>query len=672
MNWSSGPPAWAPSPEPSTSFDDAPPVAARRIGLPGPDASEEAELQAVLAGVLAGAGRDLDRARDPLEVEVWASQVWGLTFGRSLVDADIEEVIGGGLIRAASNQPNATSLAVLRALAAVAPEPYGNEAALAAEALAAAGLPEPRWGRSIGAWRPRAAMMNLDPVDDDGVTVFVEFTGRAGPHTIAVYIDHNLMHAKDMFVGPSLGRIRKSLAGEAGRDIVAVDISLTEAAERIRAGLAATARYLDPVVSDDFGPTRALVLARCRLLPDDAVELPERDAPDEEEWLQLDQRFLDSPEGAGLPRSAAVDDVLFHVHQWTANSVEGDPLRFSPVMVELFCMDYVPRKMVDPEAIEQVPAVLRAWIRFLADERGIPDGRRDHALAAVDRWSGQMVQIATDPSTWGLAKTMVAGLEAAGVDVHDADAMQAYVDDINRRGGIDAVAADLGLAGGDVIAFPGGAHPVDEEWDDEEDDGLIAAVEAEQRLAARFLRDALGEFVGAPAPGEQLAAAAASLRDLFRRRTRLAKALRTGAGFKRLPADNSELVLRAAAALIVMVDDPGLPIEDQSAVMSLGSVDLVPMAVAAARMGPGTIIDEEWCVATVRLADALLPGAIDGEALDPDDQYLVEAGFAVLLPGWHLCGLIDEGDRLTDLGTWAMPRMLARAWGVDFDSGERL
>ena len=32
-------------------------------------------------------------------------------------------------------------------------------------------------------------------------------------------------------------------------------------------------------------------------------------------------------------------------------------------------------------------------------------------------------------------------------------------------------------------------------------------------------------------------------------------------------------------------------------------------------------------------------------------------------------GLVDDDDRLTDLGAWALPRGLARAWGADFDAG---
>ena len=642
----------------------------------------------MLSGILDLAVDEVGRARDPLDAEVWASQFWGLTFGQRLVDADIEEVIGGGLIRAAAEQPNAINLAVLRALAAVVPEPYATEAGLAGEVMVAAGVPNPPWWRSIGVWRPRAAVLNVDPIDDDGVTVFVEFTGRSGPHTIAVYIDHNLRHVKDMFVGPSIARIRKSLAGDAGRDIVTSEISLSEAAGRIRSGIALVDKYFDPVVSDDFALNRALVLARCRLLPeasDGDVEFEKRVPPSEDEWRQLDQRFLASAHAVDLPRSEAVDDVLSQMHHWSSNDVGGDPLRFSPTMIELFCADYVPRKVLDPDVIEQVPAVLRAWVRFMAGERGIPRRRLDAALAAVDRWSGAMVESAADPSTWGSAKVMMAGMEAAGVDPLDPAAMQAYIDDVNQKGGIDVIAAELAMASGQVITFPAGGRSADpdpvsggdsgddrgDDWgDDTDDDAMIAEFVAEQRMAASAVRDALSGLVGAGPPAEQLAASATSLRALFGRRTKVGKALRAGAGFKRLPADDAELVVRAAGALIAMVDDPELPVHDQAAVLTLESGDLAPMVVAAARMGPGTVVDASWCVMTVRLAGALMPGELDDVELEPDDEAFLEAAFAVLLPGWRACGLLDDGDRLTDLGAWAMPRLLTRAWGVDFDSGQ--
>ena len=35
---------------------------------------------------------------------------------------------------------------------------------------------------------------------------------------------------------------------------------------------------------------------------------------------------------------------------------------------------------------------------------------------------------------------------------------------------------------------------------------------------------------------------------------------------------------------------------------------------------------------------------------------------------WRGLGLIDRDDRLTEVGTWVLPRALARAWGVDFDA----
>ena len=640
----------------------------------------------MIAGILDLAVGEVGRARDPLDAEVWASQFWGLTFAQRLVDADIEDVLGGGLIRAAAEQPNATNLALLRALAAVVPEPYATEAGLAAEAMVAAGVPNPPWWRSIGVWRPRAAVLNVDPIDDDGVTVFVEFTGRSGPHTVAVYIDHNLGHVKDMFVGPSLARIHKSLAGDAGRDIVTSEISLAEAAARIRSGLAAVDQHFDPVVSDDFILNRALVLARCRLLPDGPDGYGGFDdpvPPTEAEWRQLDQQFFDSAYAVDLARSEAVDDVLFQLHHWSSNGVGGDPLRFSPTMVELFCVDYVPRKVLDPEVIERVPEVLRAWVRFMADERGIPRRRLDAALAAVDQWSGAMAESAADPSTWGPAKLMMAGMDAAGVDPLDPVAVQAYIDDVNERGGIDDIAAELAMASGTVITFPAGGRsadpaPVmgtdsDNEWDDggddADDDALAAEFVAEQRMAASAVRDALSDLVGAAPPAEQLAASATSLRALFGRRTKMGKALRAGAGFTRVPVDDTELVVRAAGALIAMVDDPGLAVHDQAAVLTLESGDLAPMVVAAARMGPGTVIDASWCVMTVRLAGALMPGELDDVELEPDDEALLEAAFAVLLPGWRECGLLDDGDRLTDVGAWAMPRLLTQAWGVDFDSG---
>ena len=50
-----------------------------------------------------------------------------------------------------------------------------------------------------------------------------------------------------------------------------------------------------------------------------------------------------------------------------------------------------------------------------------------------------------------------------------------------------------------------------------------------------------------------------------------------------------------------------------------------------------------------------------------DDLEAVERGLAWLDLIWRSIGLIDEEDRLTEVGEWVLPRALCHAWGASFD-----
>jgi len=59
----------------------------------------------------------------------------------------------------------------LRALAAVAPEPYGARARRAADRVARTGVVEPPWSALVGTAEPTVAWLHFDSVDDDGEVI---------------------------------------------------------------------------------------------------------------------------------------------------------------------------------------------------------------------------------------------------------------------------------------------------------------------------------------------------------------------------------------------------------------------------------------------------------------------------------------------------------------------
>src|SRR4029079_328165 len=96
-------------------------------------------------------------------------------------------------------------------------------------------------------------------------------------------------------------------------------------------------------------------------------------------------------------------------------------LRWTPVNIELLLVDRVPRKVVeDAKVLSKLPHVLRAFVRYAYDVRGLRPALLDEALEAVDRWEPEYQRLIRTPRAQGaeaLAR-MVQGLET-GLELVD-------------------------------------------------------------------------------------------------------------------------------------------------------------------------------------------------------------------------------------------------------------
>jgi hypothetical protein len=371
-----------------------------------------------------------------------------------LTGLDAVEVFAGGVIKHAAKLATPGALVTLRALGAVAPEPYGSRSRREAERLASTGVAEPGWALALGAGEPTVAWLTSDPIDDDWVSVLVGFDGPAGPSTIAVRVDHNLGGmAEDFSVLPdAIDKVVLELE-EDDDETVPVEcreMSLEEAAARCTEALELTDLTLDPPTSEEFDELHALVMARLAKLPSGgAVPVPARMT--EEERDQLLSEFLDSDETVGLWGTSGDEkrgDLIGHMAEellaFSLDYVLGTPLRFSPLMVEMFCLDWAPGKVaIDGDGFMMLPDVLVAWIRFVGRRRGIPEEAIAEAVEAAYEHAPEMIELAQDPEEWGPAKILVLGIQQRGIDPTDRAALNAFVDEVNENGGIDVLADSL-------------------------------------------------------------------------------------------------------------------------------------------------------------------------------------------------------------------------------------
>jgi hypothetical protein len=114
--------------------------------------------------------------------------------------------------------------------------------------------------------------------------------------------------------------------------------------------------------------------------------------------------------------------------------------------------------------------------------------------------------------------------------------------------------------------------PVEEEWDEqaEEDEELLAQWEQAEAKAVQVLRQALPAPTLAPLPAGELQQACQHLRASLGRHDPAVETLRRAAGLDPpLPADDAELWLAAAGALIAMRESSGLDAELEASVMAL-------------------------------------------------------------------------------------------------------
>jgi hypothetical protein len=394
------------------------------------------ELAENLTSIAELAASDAAQPADALDAEQWASSLLGAMRTPAMMGEDVEAMFRRGFIAALEDLGTSAALATLRALVAVGAPDYAARACAAADGLAAAGLPEPAWAADLATARPTAAALMYEEAFDDGLSVMVEFAAPdIQTHTIGIYIDHNMGGlVKDVFLAGPLSEVRKRCGRRAPNQVgLAIrDLDLAEARARVEAAFDMLDNTYDPPVNEDVRPLRALIEARIRRLPE-GFELPDdyvEVRPDEREALLED--FLSSPEGQRWRGDEDAEDVVRLAIDFGAGYNHGGPLRWSPVVVEIFMTSWLARKVTrEPGFFEGVPEVLCDWVKYAGRRQGVPSAPLREAVAAVGEYRQEMLDAIGDPHAWGPAKTFAIAALDAGVDLGDRDQVERFIERYN-------------------------------------------------------------------------------------------------------------------------------------------------------------------------------------------------------------------------------------------------
>lgn len=411
----------------------------RRDEPAGIPSAEDAQREAVIArlfdGVLRSARSQLLRAESPLAAEVWGSglmAVWDGLPGQGRSGGDsTAAAFAEALVRRAHDLGTVEAMAVLAALAAVAPPRVATRARTAAADLEQAGIAPPGWAAVAGTALPTEAWIGSDVYGDQEI-VIVGFTYPALPddpgHSICVLVDHTERGiAKDAYPAAPLAQTVARWREAEGDGISLRPASLPEVAARLADALVATdfGELHQPPPTQSTGAegrslaeTRALLAARLATLPPAAaVGVEELDA-EGREWLVAE--FLGAPEAADLLSEPAAVSVCHSLIAYRCDYGDGDPLRWSPTLAGLCLLDHFPvRVCLDGPDVGLVPDVLAAWVAFAGRRRRLPEAAVARILDVIDTCRADFPVAMSDTARYSPPKRAAMNLMAQGIDLTD-------------------------------------------------------------------------------------------------------------------------------------------------------------------------------------------------------------------------------------------------------------
>jgi hypothetical protein len=416
-------------------------VAARRER----DAARRSGVAAGPEGFARRIARQASELTDALDAEVWASTLLGVFWDQrytlpleEAASGDHAFILGEGLVEALAELGGEGAHIALRVIGVVDNGKLGMRAAKLADALDGDAANElPSWVVEVGEVEITGAAVMREDVFDDACTVFLEARHPSGEtHAVGVLVDNNLgAMAKDILLADSIDRVAEVMRRNPRRD---GDLKLERiepgvAAGRIDAAIALTEMTLDPPVADDYARLRALAMLRVDEVSN-VKPVPERDEYPYDERDRLRDEFLAAPEGKDFAPDGDEAYTASLAINFCADYVDGRPLRWSPVVVELFMADWIPRKVLaDDDLFERLPEALDAWVRFAGRKSGTPEWAIEATRKAIPRWSNAMIERGSDPSSGGPAKQFLTAVKAAGIDVEDREALETFMAGWNAR-----------------------------------------------------------------------------------------------------------------------------------------------------------------------------------------------------------------------------------------------
>ncbi|MFN3866089.1 MAG: DUF6398 domain-containing protein [Demequina sp.] len=352
--------------------------------VPDRPAEPDSHATELLEGV-----RKALRSDSPIELLGTVSTMVEVTDprGRDPLNRDAPQISRANLVESFVEVPFAETTALLTVMARLLPDTDPSRAAIAEE-LSARHHPMPLWIRDLANDRVDVQVMRMAETLGDGENCVIGVRFESGAaFTMIVFIDHNMGSVvKDAFFLPVaidelMARVTAGeFEGPAPDRIGPWDRA--DARATVAAAIEQGRRTIGMPDQDDWPGTRPAVEWLLTHLPEGGV------ADGDHEWSDADveelkAEFLASPEG----RSVDTDDADFAVDmilRFGAGYNVGGPLRWSPIVVARFLLDWMPSKVVVPYAnISMLPTVLADFVQFVHRREGVDGELTGEVLLAV-------------------------------------------------------------------------------------------------------------------------------------------------------------------------------------------------------------------------------------------------------------------------------------------------
>jgi hypothetical protein len=224
-------------------------------------------VEETFGGVLDEVRQVLDQLDDPVDAELWGSDLIGALASSAAGLSSLMDTLTKSLVPAAETTATPEGLALLRILAAVGSPALRTAAGQAATRLSAHGVADPPWAGPIGSPQVRDCWHYAD-VGGRQESVTMTFAYGDKQHAVSVLIDHGRGgKIRDTWVTKGSG-LRADTEREAKRNLLVVFEMIGTADAQLRLSQAITAgecpEQSDQV--DDVVAHRALLRARLDLL----------------------------------------------------------------------------------------------------------------------------------------------------------------------------------------------------------------------------------------------------------------------------------------------------------------------------------------------------------------------------------------------------------------------